>query len=72
MENEVKDYKNEMGYCPKCKEQNLEYGAIELEGDYGAYFPYKCNNCGLEGEEWYSMEFVGHNIYDENGEVIEL
>lgn len=62
---------NSMGVCPYCKEQDLEYGAIQLEGEC-AYFPYKCNNCGLEGEEWYSMEFTGHNVYDENGELIEL
>ena len=33
---------------------------------------YKCKNCGLEGEEWYSMQFTGHNIYNENGDCIEL
>ena len=68
---DIKDLKNNMGVCPHCKEQDLEYGSIQLEGE-NAYFPYKCNNCGLEGEEWYSMEFVGHNVYDENGELIEL
>ena len=62
---------NKMGVCANCKEQDLEYGTIQLEGE-SAYFPYKCNNCGLEGEEWYSMEFTGHNIYNENGDCIEL
>ena len=46
---------NKMGVCANCKEQDLEYGAIQLEG-----------------EEWYSMEFIGHNVYDESGELIEL
>lgn len=62
---------NKMGICPNCKEKNLNYGAVQFENVF-AYFPYKCNNCGLEGEEWYSMEFAGHNVYDENGEEIEL
>lgn len=62
---------NSIGVCANCKEHNLDYGAIELEGE-NAYFPYKCNNCGLEGKEWYYMDFIGHSIYDENGEVIEL
>ena len=62
---------NNIGTCPHCKEQDLDYGAIQLEGE-NAYFPYKCNNCGLEGEEWYYMEFIGHNVYDENGDIIEL
>lgn len=25
-----------------------------------------------EGEEWYRLDFQGHNIYDEDGEMIEL
>lgn len=63
--------KNSVGVCPNCKENSLDYGSIQLEGEC-AFFPYKCENCGLEGEEWYSMEFIGHNVYDENGELIEL
>lgn len=59
-------YSNKMGYCPKCNENNLEYQSIRLEGEM-AYFPYICKNCGQEGEEWYSMEFAGHNIIDEEG-----
>ena len=58
-------------YDSSYKLAECEYGAIQLEGE-SAYFPYKCNNCGLEGEEWYSMEFIGHNVYDESGELIEL
>lgn len=58
-------YKNEQGTCPKCGGNNLDYGTLELEGDM-AYYPYTCNDCGQEGEEWYSMRFDGHNIY--NGE----
>lgn len=63
--------KNSVGVCPNCKESNLEYDSIRLEGEQ-CYFPYKCKNCGLEGEEWYSMEFIGHNVFDKNGELIEL
>lgn len=65
------DYINEMGVCPNCKEKSLNYGSIELEGE-STYFPYQCKECGLEGEEWYSMEFTGHTIYDEDGECVEL
>lgn len=35
------------------------------------YFPWKCLTCKHEGEEWYSLEFVGHNVIDENGNNIE-
>ena len=70
-ESEESTYSNKQGVCPKCGESNLEYESIRLEGEM-AYFPYKCNNCGQEGEEWYSMEFAGHNVYDEEGNLIEL
>ena len=52
---DIKDLKNSMGVCPHCKEQELEYGSIQLEG-----------------EEWYSMEFIGHNVYDKEGNLIEV
>ena len=66
-----KTYTNKCGVCPKCEKEDLEYGSIKLEGNM-CYFPYKCKNCGLEGEEWYSMEFAGHSIYNKNGDYIEL
>lgn len=62
---------NERNKCPKCGSEDLDYETIRLEGEQ-CYFPYKCNNCGLRGEEWYSLEFCGHNIYNENNELIEL
>jgi predicted nucleic-acid-binding Zn-ribbon protein len=59
---------NEMGRCPFCNSQYFEYGAIEFESDL-CYFPWKCMKCGHTGEEWYSMEFVGHNVNTEDGNV---
>lgn len=71
LEESDKTYTNECGVCPKCGKEDLEYGSIELE-DNMCYFPYECKSCGLKGEEWYSMQFSGHNIYNENGDCIEL
>ena len=65
------DYKNRQGVCPKCGSYNLDYKAIRFEGQM-CYYPYECMDCKQEGEEWYSMEFSGHNIYTEDGELIEL
>lgn len=62
---------NKQGVCPNCGEENLEYDSIQLEDDM-CYYPYKCNNCGVKGEEWYYMQFNGHNVFDENGNFIEL
>lgn len=71
LEESDRTYTNECGVCPRCGKGDLEYGSIELI-DNMCYFPYECKSCGLEGEEWYSMQFTGHNIYNENGDCIEL
>ena len=65
------DYKNEQDRCPKCGSYDLDYQAIKY-GDGMCYYPYKCKKCGQEGEEWYSMEFAGHNVITEDGDIIEL
>lgn len=67
----TKEYVNEEGHCPKCDSTDLNYGAVEFEGDM-CYFPYTCNECGTHGEEWYRLDFEGHNVYEEDGNVIEL
>ena len=36
------------------------------------YFPWTCPNCKHEGEEWYSLEFAGHNVIDDNNDCIEV
>lgn len=64
------DYTNEQGLCPKCKSGNLNYGVAEFEGDM-LYYPYTCDDCGQQGEEWYSLEFSGHNVITDD-EIIEL
>lgn len=63
---------NSQGVCPICgSEGTLDYGAVEFEGDM-CYFPWKCIECEHEGEEWYVMEFNGHNVLDEDGNNIEI
>lgn len=61
---------NEQGLCPKCESNNLDYGCVQFDGNM-CYFPYICAECGTQGEEWYSMEFEGHNIKTEN-DLIEI
>jgi len=68
---EPEEYANRQGECPKCHSTRLDYGAIRHFDD-ASYFPYKCKDCGQEGEEWYNLQFIGHNIYTEDGDVIEL
>lgn len=65
------DYINRQGECPKCGGYNLDYGAIQYT-DEMCYYPYKCKKCGQEGQEWYRLEFQGHNIFTEDGDEIIL
>jgi hypothetical protein len=62
---------NERGICPFCGSENLDYASIKFEGDM-AYFPWECKDCNHQGEEWYELKFAGHNVFDENGDSIEL
>ena len=64
-------YINRQGICPKCGEISLDYDAIRYT-DEMCYYPYKCENCRQEGEEWYRLEFNGHNVITEDGDIIEL
>ena len=65
------EYTNEQGICPRCKGWNLNYMSQETADDQ-IYYYYECEDCGQKGEEWYKLEFVGHNVIKEDGEVIEL
>ena len=65
------DYTNEQGLCPKCKSGNLDYFSQDTDSDM-IWYCYKCKDCGQQGEEWYRLEFQGHNVITEDGDVIEL
>ena len=62
---------NENGQCPMCNGYNLEYGCMQVEENM-VYYPWECLDCSQEGEEWYSLDFVGHNVLDEDGTSIEI
>lgn len=63
---------NEMGTCPMCNGNMLNYDSIEVEDDMLVYYKWCCLDCGCEGEEWYELNFVGHNIIADNGDNIEI
>ena len=62
---------NEEGKCPFCGSNDLDYGVMEPEDDM-VYYPWTCSDCGKHGEEWYSMRFTGHNVEDENGDMVDV
>ncbi len=61
---------NRQGECPICNGHNIMHEHIDYgDGDY-VYYPWKCEDCSAQGEEWYKLEFVGHNLYNEQGDLI--
>ena len=40
------------GNCPKCDSNDLDYKEWN-----GNSYPFTCSDCGVEGYEYYNMEF---------------
>lgn len=55
----------EPGKCPKCGSENLNYGSVEIESE-SLMYPYDCEDCKFEGQEWYNIEFSTHFDTHEN------
>ena len=50
----IKKLVNQPGICPNCQSRQMDYDTVCNEGDL-CYYPYKCLDCGMEGEEWYRL-----------------
>ena len=50
--------------CPCCWSNNLDYGSVEFYDDQ-CWFPRDCLDCKANWMEWYSMEFIEHDVYEE-------
>lgn len=51
--------KEELGKCPKCKSENLDWGDKDFESD-SMSFDVWCNDCDWSGVEVYEMKFQGY------------
>ncbi len=55
----MKEHKQ--GICPICGSENIAYGSSELGIDGNElYYPAECQDCGATFQEYYALEFIGH------------
>lgn len=67
----IKYFDNKDGWCPVCNAQ-LHYQPVEYAGDDVVYYGWDCDKCGAKGEAYFKQSFIGHSIYDDNFDLIEL
>lgn len=46
----------EVGICPICHSEDLDYDAMEVYDDSIGY-PFTCNSCGATGNEFYQLTY---------------
>lgn len=63
--------KNEEGVCPACgSDEGLDFDSAEIADGHVKY-PWTCEKCQATGDEFYEMNFVGHeNVTDKDGKSI--
>lgn len=57
----IKLKKIEQGVCPYCGSVDIDYGCGTLIDDY-MHYPAECCECHRQFEEWYVLNFIGHNV----------
>ena len=68
----MKTKSNKSGICPICNSEYITYDKPECADIETIYYPYVCENCKTKGEEYYKIEFIGHNIIDKQGNSVEI
>ena len=53
--------KEGQGICPVCGNNDLEYYGYENETT-GLFYRWECNHCHSHGNEWYSLNFIEHEV----------
>ena len=66
----VKILSNKQGQCPYCNSNSITYSSMELE-DNMVYYPCTCDNCKRYFEEWYELNFTGHNVGSNGQHIID-
>ena len=72
----IKYFDNQDGWCPVCNAhlhyEPIEYGGTNEDGDSVAYCGWTCDKCGTKGEAYFKQSFIGHSVYDDNFDLIDL
>ena len=55
------------GVCGKCGSEDIEYGAMEPDGE-SIYYESECNSCGAFMHEWYLLKYDGTDVMCEDEE----
>lgn len=61
---------NEVGICPLCESENLEYKKPVIE-ECGVVYPWTCE-CGAKGQETYNLKFSGHYAVEKDNVYIDV
>lgn len=61
---------NEVGVCPLCESENLEYKKPVIE-ECGVVYPWTCE-CGAKGQETYNLKFSGHYAVEKDNVYIDV
>lgn len=72
----IKYFDNQDGWCPVCNAhlhyEPVEYGGQNENGDSVSYCSWTCDKCGTRGEAYFKQSFIGHSVYDDNWDLIDL
>lgn len=72
----IKYFDNQDGWCPICNAhlhyEPVEYGGQNENGDSVSYCSWTCDKCGTRGEAYFKQSFIGHSVYDDNWDLIDL
>ena len=72
----IKYFDNQDGWCPVCNAhlhyEPVEYGGQNENGDSVSYCSWTCDKCGTRGEAYFKQSFIGHSVYNDDWDLIDL
>jgi hypothetical protein len=63
--------KTELGVCPKCGSDDIEYLELNYEGEYVIH-ECLCNDCDFGFQEYERLSYDGYSYNDEDGKFYDF